>query len=180
LKRIGCGVNDLECGSHFFDEPPLFDQEMINHLLDMMIELVESGMNMPVVTHEPGFATAVADRVIFMDGEAIIEEKPPEEFFKNPELDRRKVFLSQMFITDFRPVVSSNASTILWLGVHSRSSLSTGELSNRSDDTRVSSSNSVEAMAFLDFFDLDALNGLAGASCAMNRNNSVFSEKNHR
>jgi ABC-type polar amino acid transport system ATPase subunit len=51
---------------------------------------------MLVVTHEMGFATAVADRVIFMDEGEIIEQKPPNEFFQNPEHDRTKLFLSQI------------------------------------------------------------------------------------
>ena len=88
------------CMNHrlmLFDEPPsALDPEMIKEVLDVMIELAESGMTMLVVTHEMGFATAVADRVIFMDGGEIIEEKPPKEFFENPEHDRTKLFLSQI------------------------------------------------------------------------------------
>ena len=80
-----------------FDEPTsALDPEMIKEVLDVMIELAESGMTMLVVTHEMGFATAVADRVIFMDEGEIIEEKPPKEFFENPEHDRTKLFLSQI------------------------------------------------------------------------------------
>lgn len=80
-----------------FDEPTsALDPEMIKEVLDVMIELAESGMTMLVVTHEMGFATAVAHRVIFMDGGEIIEEKPPQEFFENPEHDRTKLFLSQI------------------------------------------------------------------------------------
>ncbi|MDE0977269.1 MAG: amino acid ABC transporter ATP-binding protein [Arenicellales bacterium] len=80
-----------------FDEPTsALDPEMIKEVLDVMIELAESGMTMLVVTHEMGFATAVAHRVIFMDGGEIIEEKPPHEFFENPEHDRTKLFLSQI------------------------------------------------------------------------------------
>ena len=80
-----------------FDEPTsALDPEMIKEVLDVMIELAESGMTMLVVTHEMGFATAVADRVIFMDGGEIIEEKPPVEFFENPEHERTKLFLSQI------------------------------------------------------------------------------------
>ncbi|MEO1864396.1 MAG: amino acid ABC transporter ATP-binding protein, partial [Pseudomonadota bacterium] len=62
----------------------------------VMIELAESGMTMLVVTHEMGFATAVAHRVIFMDGGEIIEEQPPQAFFENPQHDRTKLFLSQI------------------------------------------------------------------------------------
>jgi len=80
-----------------FDEPTsALDPEMIKEVLDVMIELAESGMTMLVVTHEMGFATAVAHRVIFMDGGEIIEEKPPQEFFENPDHERTKLFLSQI------------------------------------------------------------------------------------
>ena len=79
------------------DEPTsALDPEMIKEVLDVMIELAESGMTMLVVTHEMGFATAVAHRVIFMDGGEIIEENTPQEFFTNPEHDRTKLFLSQI------------------------------------------------------------------------------------
>ncbi|MBT6272890.1 MAG: amino acid ABC transporter ATP-binding protein [Chromatiales bacterium] len=80
-----------------FDEPTsALDPEMIKEVLDVMIELAESGMTMLVVTHEMGFANRVADRVIFMDDGQIIEEKPPAEFFENPENERTKMFLSQI------------------------------------------------------------------------------------
>ena len=80
-----------------FDEPTsALDPEMIKEVLDVMVELAETGMTMLVVTHEMGFATAVADRVIFMDEGEIIEQKPPNEFFHNPEHDRTKLFLSQI------------------------------------------------------------------------------------
>jgi general L-amino acid transport system ATP-binding protein len=80
-----------------FDEPTsALDPEMIKEVLDVMIELAESGMTMLVVTHEMGFATAVGDSVIFMDGGEIIEKSAPEEFFNNPQHDRTKLFLSQI------------------------------------------------------------------------------------
>ena len=80
-----------------FDEPTsALDPEMIKEVLDVMIELAESGMTMLVVTHEMGFANRVADRVIFMDDGEIIEQNPPEEFFNNPQSDRTKLFLSQI------------------------------------------------------------------------------------
>ena len=80
-----------------FDEPTsALDPEMIKEVLDVMIELAESGMTMLVVSHEMGFANRVADRVIFMDGGEIIEQNPPEEFFNNPQNDRTKLFLSQI------------------------------------------------------------------------------------
>ena len=80
-----------------FDEPTsALDPEMIKEVLDVMIELAESGMTMLVVSHEMGFANRVADRVIFMDGGEIIEQNPPEEFFNNPQNERTKLFLSQI------------------------------------------------------------------------------------
>ncbi len=80
-----------------FDEPTsALDPEMIKEVLDVMVELAESGMTMLVVTHEMGFATAVANRVIFMDFGEIIEQNEPHEFFNNPQLDRTKLFLSQI------------------------------------------------------------------------------------
>jgi len=80
-----------------FDEPTsALDPEMIKEVLDVMIELAESGMTMLVVTHEMGFATRVAHRVIFMDEGEIIEQNSPKEFFENPQHDRTKLFLSQI------------------------------------------------------------------------------------
>ncbi|WP_354504881.1 amino acid ABC transporter ATP-binding protein [Limibacillus sp. MBR-115] len=80
-----------------FDEPTsALDPEMISEVLDVMIDLAESGMTMLCVTHEMGFARKVANRVIFMDGGEIIEENEPEQFFTNPKSDRTKLFLSQI------------------------------------------------------------------------------------
>ena len=80
-----------------FDEPTsALDPEMIKEVLDVMVGLAESGMTMICVTHEMGFATAVANRVIFMDFGEIIEENEPHEFFNNPQHDRTKLFLSQI------------------------------------------------------------------------------------
>ena len=80
-----------------FDEPTsALDPEMIKEVLDVMVELAESGMTMIVVTHEMGFAKTVANRVIFMDVGEIIEQNEPEEFFNNPQSDRTKLFLSQI------------------------------------------------------------------------------------
>ena len=80
-----------------FDEPTsALDPEMIKEVLDVMIELAESGMTMLVVTHEMGFATAVADSVIFMDEGEIIESNDPHNFFNNPQHERTKLFLSQI------------------------------------------------------------------------------------
>ncbi len=80
-----------------FDEPTsALDPEMIKEVLDVMIELAETGMTMIVVTHEMGFAKTVAHRVIFMDEGEIIEGNEPHEFFNNPRHDRTKMFLSQI------------------------------------------------------------------------------------
>ena len=80
-----------------FDEPTsALDPEMIKEVLEVMTELAESGMTMLVVTHEKGFATAVADSVIFMDEGEIIESNDPHNFFNNPQHERTKLFLSQI------------------------------------------------------------------------------------
>lgn len=80
-----------------FDEPTsALDPEMIKEVLDVMQDLAESGMTIVAVTHEMGFARKVANRVIFFDGGVIVEEKPPQIFFDNPEEERTKRFLSQI------------------------------------------------------------------------------------
>ena len=80
-----------------FDEPTsALDPEMIKEVLDVMIELAETGMTMLVITHEMGFAKTVAHRVIFMDEGEIIQQNEPHEFFDNPQHDRTKLFLSQI------------------------------------------------------------------------------------
>jgi len=80
-----------------FDEPTsALDPEMIKEVLDTMIELAQEGMTMLCVTHEMGFAQAVANRVIFMDQGQIVEQNEPREFFNNPQSDRTKLFLSQI------------------------------------------------------------------------------------
>ena len=80
-----------------FDEPTsALDPEMIKEVLDTMIELAQEGMTMLCVTHEMGFAQAVANRVIFMDQGQIVEQNEPKEFFNNPQSDRTKLFLSQI------------------------------------------------------------------------------------
>ncbi len=80
-----------------FDEPTsALDPEMIKEVLDTMIELAEEGMTMICVTHEMGFAQAVANRVIFMDQGQIVEQNEPREFFNNPRSERTKLFLSQI------------------------------------------------------------------------------------
>ncbi|PWK55895.1 amino acid ABC transporter ATP-binding protein [Roseicyclus mahoneyensis] len=80
-----------------FDEPTsALDPEMIKEVLDTMIALAEDGMTMLVVTHEMGFAQAVANRVIFMDQGQIVEQNEPKAFFNNPQNERTKLFLSQI------------------------------------------------------------------------------------
>ncbi len=80
-----------------FDEPTsALDPEMIKEVLDVMVELADTGMTMIVVTHEMGFAKTIADRVIFMDEGDIVEENEPNEFFTNPQHERTKLFLSQI------------------------------------------------------------------------------------
>ena len=80
-----------------FDEPTsALDPEMIGEVLDVMVTLAKEGMTMAVVTHEMGFAREVADRVVFMDHGAIIEQGTPEHFFTSPEHERTKLFLSQI------------------------------------------------------------------------------------
>src|SRR6267378_2974641 len=80
-----------------FDEPTsALDPEMVKEVLDVMIELAGEGMTMLCVTHEMGFARAVADRVIFMDRGEIVEQNEPESFFANPRNERTKLFLGQI------------------------------------------------------------------------------------
>lgn len=80
-----------------FDEPTsALDPEMIKEVLDVMVDLAETGMTMICVTHEMGFARQVANRVIFMDEGEIVEQNAPEEFFNHPKNDRTKLFLSQI------------------------------------------------------------------------------------
>jgi general L-amino acid transport system ATP-binding protein len=80
-----------------FDEPTsALDPEMIKEVLDVMIGLAKSGMTMLVVTHEMGFAKAVADRMYFFDNGLIVETGTPKEIFTDPKEDRTKLFLSQI------------------------------------------------------------------------------------
>ena len=80
-----------------FDEPTsALDPEMIKEVLDTMTDLAESGMTMIVVTHEMGFARAVADRMYFFDEGLIVESGTPEEIYNNPQQERTKLFLSQI------------------------------------------------------------------------------------
>ena len=112
-----------------FDEPTsALDPEMIKEVLDTMIELAEEGMTMICVTHEMGFAQAVANRVIFMDQGQIVEQNEPKEFFNNPQLGAHQAVPEP----DPRPLsehvrhVNSSILTVLlaiWIpyGFHTRS-----------------------------------------------------------
>ena len=80
-----------------FDEPTsALDPEMVKEVLDTMVSLAEEGMTMLCVTHEMGFARQVANRVIFMDQGQIVEINTPDAFFKNPQHERTRLFLSQI------------------------------------------------------------------------------------
>jgi len=80
-----------------FDEPTsALDPEMITEVLDVMVQLAEDGMTMAVVTHEMGFARKVADRVVFMDQGAIVEDANKEAFFGTPRSERAQLFLSKI------------------------------------------------------------------------------------
>jgi glutamate transport system ATP-binding protein len=78
-----------------FDEPTsALDPEMVTEVLDVMTALARDGMTMIVITHEMGFARRVADRVIFMDDGAIVEQAPPAQFFDAPASERARSFLA--------------------------------------------------------------------------------------
>ncbi len=80
-----------------FDEPTsALDPEMISGVLDVMVELAEDGMTMLCVTHEMGFAKRVADTMVFMDHGEIVEVATPEKFFREPDNERTRLFLSQI------------------------------------------------------------------------------------
>jgi ABC-type polar amino acid transport system ATPase subunit len=80
-----------------FDEPTsALDPEMVGEVLEVMKQLAHEGMTMCVVTHEMGFARAVADRVIFMDSGDILCEEHPDVFFDAPPHERLKTFLRQV------------------------------------------------------------------------------------
>jgi general L-amino acid transport system ATP-binding protein len=80
-----------------FDEPTsALDPEMIKEVLDVMIALAKSGITMLVVTHEMGFARAVADKMYFFDQGSIVESGSPRDLFEHPKEERTKLFLSQI------------------------------------------------------------------------------------
>lgn len=87
----------MEPKAMLFDEPTsALDPEMVKEVLDTMIGLARDGMTMICVTHEMGFARQVADRVVFMASGEIIEEAPPEDFFRNPQHQRTRTFLGEI------------------------------------------------------------------------------------
>lgn len=80
-----------------FDEPTsALDPEMVQEVLDVMVELAGRGVTMLCVTHEMGFARAVADRVIFMDQGQIVEQGSPQRIFSAPENPRTQSFLARI------------------------------------------------------------------------------------
>jgi len=80
-----------------FDEPTsALDPEMISEVLDVMRELAGTGMTMLCVTHEMGFARAVANRMVLFDEGVIVEEGPPQQIFEAPRQERTRQFLSQI------------------------------------------------------------------------------------
>jgi len=80
-----------------FDEPTSsLDPELVGEVLAVMKSLANDGMSMMVVTHELGFAREVADRIIFIDQDVIVEMGSPQQFFENPQQERTKAFLSRM------------------------------------------------------------------------------------
>lgn len=80
-----------------FDEPTsALDPEMVGEVLELMKELARGGMTMVCVTHEMGFAREVANRIIFIDEGVVKVDKPPKEFFDNPENERLRAFLSKV------------------------------------------------------------------------------------
>ena len=80
-----------------FDEPTsALDPEIINEVLDVMVGLADEGMTMMVVTHEMAFARRVADKIIFMDGGRIVEDRETDAFFTEPHTERAREFLSRI------------------------------------------------------------------------------------
>ena len=80
-----------------FDEPTsALDPEMIQEVLDVIGELAGQGMTLLVVTHEMGFARAVADRILFMDEGQVMEDSPPDRFFSEPRTARGRDFLARI------------------------------------------------------------------------------------
>src|SRR5213594_2286818 len=80
-----------------FDEPTsALDPEYIREVLDVMTALAREGMTMIVVTHEMGFASNVASRILFVDAGVVIEEGTPEEVFHHPKQERTRSFVGKI------------------------------------------------------------------------------------
>jgi glutamate/aspartate transport system ATP-binding protein len=80
-----------------FDEPTsALDPEMINEVLEVITWLARSNMTLVIVTHEMGFARSVADRIVFMEDGAIVEDTPTAQFFANPSSERAARFLDRI------------------------------------------------------------------------------------
>lgn len=87
----------MEPKAMLFDEPTsALDPEYIREVLDVMTALARDGMTMIVVTHEMGFASSVANRILFMDGGIVLEEGTPEEVFQRPQQERTRMFVSKI------------------------------------------------------------------------------------
>ena len=86
------------------DEPTsALDPELVSGVLNVLKRLAEKGMTMIIVTHELGFASSVADRVVFMEEGRIVEEGAPDEILQTPKTERLKLFLEKLSITAFKP-----------------------------------------------------------------------------
>jgi polar amino acid transport system ATP-binding protein len=80
-----------------FDEPTsALDPELVGDVLAVMRKLANDGMTMMVVTHEMSFAREVADRVVFMDDGAVVEQGPPSEVLTAPKHERTREFLARL------------------------------------------------------------------------------------
>jgi ABC-type polar amino acid transport system ATPase subunit len=97
-QRVGIArALALEPRIVLFDEPTsALDPELVGGVLKVMRELKDTGMTMVVVSHEMAFARAAADRVVFMDRGAIVEQGPPAEVFGAPRHERLREFLSRL------------------------------------------------------------------------------------
>lgn len=80
-----------------FDEPTsALDPELIGEVLQVMLQIAKSGTTMVVVTHEMGFARAVASEMIFLGDGIVLERGTPRHFFESPKSERAKTFLKQL------------------------------------------------------------------------------------
>ena len=86
------------------DEPTsALDPELVAEVLSVLQRLAENGMTMLIVTHELGFASRVADRVVFMEGGEIVEQGPPQTILRSPSTQRLQDFLEKLNMTAFQP-----------------------------------------------------------------------------